>query len=214
MLAILATGALLAVGVAVATMIRSEADSKADDQALIAEPTPTATPKPKPKKHQKKKPALTKAQRAARSAAVAELRRQGYKPVRLADWHARQTLRVLIGGQGAQRAGLLLRRPALHRQRRDDAEREAAGRKAGRALGHARVLGLALRRPRVLPARRLGAGALPLAGRAAAAANCDPGRRRPAACRRLDRYPARRARGACFVSAPLAALVSPSDRSR
>ena len=102
-LAILATGALLAVGVAVATMIRSEADSKADDQALIAEPTPTATPKPKPKKHQKKKPALTKAQRAARSAAVAELRRQGYKPVRLADWHARQTLRVLIGGQGAQR---------------------------------------------------------------------------------------------------------------
>ncbi len=102
-LAILATGALLAVGVAVATMIRSEADSRADDQALIAEPTPTPTPKPKAKKHQKHKTALTKAQRAARSAAVAELRRQGYKPARLADWHARQTLRVLVGGQGAQR---------------------------------------------------------------------------------------------------------------
>ena len=34
---------------------------------------------------------------------MAELRRQGYKPARLADWHARQSLRVLIGTQGGQR---------------------------------------------------------------------------------------------------------------
>jgi hypothetical protein len=101
-LAILATGALLAVGVAVISMIRSEADSKAEDQALVAEPTPTPTPKPKPKK-KAKRATLTRSQRAARATAVAELRRQGYKPVRLADWHARQSLRVLLGTQGGQR---------------------------------------------------------------------------------------------------------------
>jgi hypothetical protein len=99
-LAILATGALLAVGVAVANMIRAEAGSSAEDHSLIAEPTPTPTPKPK---HKAKRAQLTKAQRAARNAAVAELRRQGYKPVRLADWHARQSLRLLIGTQGGQR---------------------------------------------------------------------------------------------------------------
>src|SRR3954451_17594224 len=86
-LAILATGALLGVGVAVISMIRAETDSNAEDQALVAEPTPTPTPKPKPKK-KAKRATLTKSQRAARDAAVAELRRQGYKPVRLAHWHA------------------------------------------------------------------------------------------------------------------------------
>jgi hypothetical protein len=101
-LAILATGALLGVGVAVVSMIRAETDSNAEDQALVAEPTPTPTPKAKPKK-KAKRATLTKSQRAARTAAVAELRRQGYKPVRLADWHARQSLRVLIGTQGGQR---------------------------------------------------------------------------------------------------------------
>jgi hypothetical protein len=101
-LAILATGALLAVGVAVTSMIRSEAASKAEDQALVGEPTPTPTPKPKPKK-KARRATLTKSQRAARTAAVAELRRQGYTPVRLADWHPRQSLRVLLGTQGGQR---------------------------------------------------------------------------------------------------------------
>jgi hypothetical protein len=102
-LAILATGALLAVGVAVVTMIRAEAGSGSDDQALITAPTPTPTATLKPEKRKVKRRTLTKSQRAARAAAVAELRRQGYKPVRLADWHARQTLRVLIGTQDGQR---------------------------------------------------------------------------------------------------------------
>jgi LppP/LprE lipoprotein len=99
-MAILATAALLGVGVAVATMIRAEADSSAEDQALVAEPTPTPTATPKPEKRKAKR-TLTKSQRAARRAAVAELRRQGYKPVRLADWHPRQTLRVLLGAQSS-----------------------------------------------------------------------------------------------------------------
>jgi LppP/LprE lipoprotein len=102
-LAVLATGGLLAVGVAVFTMIRTEASSSADDQALIATPTPTSTPKPEKERKKPKGRTLTKAQRAARNAAVAELQKQGYKPVRLADWHARQTLRVLIGTEGGLR---------------------------------------------------------------------------------------------------------------
>jgi hypothetical protein len=102
-LAVLATGGLLAVGVAVFSLIRTEASSKADDQALIAAPTPT--PKPEKERKKPKGQTLTKAQRAARNAAVAELQKQGYKPVRLADWHARQTLRVLLGTQGGLRRG-------------------------------------------------------------------------------------------------------------
>ena len=104
-LAILATGGLLAVGVAVFSLIRTEASSSADDQALLAGPTPTPTPKPEKARKKPKGQTLTKAQRAARNAAVAELQKQGYKPVRLADWHARQTLRVLIGTQGGLRRG-------------------------------------------------------------------------------------------------------------
>jgi LppP/LprE lipoprotein len=101
--AVVATAALLAVGVAVFTMIRTEASSSADDQALIAAPTPTPTPKPEKERKKPRRPKLTKAQRAARNAAVAELQKQRYKPVRPADWHARQTLRVLIGTQGGLR---------------------------------------------------------------------------------------------------------------
>jgi hypothetical protein len=99
--ALLATAALLGVGVAIATMVRPDSDSHANDQAVLAEPTPTPTPH-RAKKAEKKasKPRLTKSQRAARTAAVAELRRRGYRPVRLSDWHAHQTLRVLVGRQG------------------------------------------------------------------------------------------------------------------
>jgi hypothetical protein len=99
--ALLATAALLGVGVAIATMIRPDSDSNASDQALVAEPTPT--PAPHKAKAKKSKPRLTKSQRAARGAAAAELRRRGYRPVRLSDWHAHQTLRVLLGAQGSAR---------------------------------------------------------------------------------------------------------------
>jgi LppP/LprE lipoprotein len=100
--ALLATASLLGVGVAIATMVRPDSDSHADDRALLAEPTPTPTPQKKAEHRRKAKhPQLTKSQRAARAAAVVELRQRGFHPVRLADWHARQTLRVLLGTQRA-----------------------------------------------------------------------------------------------------------------
>lgn len=98
--ALLATAALLGVGVAIATMVRPDSESKAHDQAVTAEPTPTPTTSSKTHRA-KHTPRLTRSQRPARAAAVAQLRGRGYHPVRLADWHARQTLRVLLGAQSA-----------------------------------------------------------------------------------------------------------------
>jgi LppP/LprE lipoprotein len=94
--ALLATVALLGVGVAIATMIRADADTGPDERASAATATPTPT-----KSRKASRPRLTVAQRAARRAAVAELHRQGFLVVRLADWRAHQTLRVLIGAQGS-----------------------------------------------------------------------------------------------------------------
>jgi hypothetical protein len=58
------------------------------------------------------KPGLTAAQRAARRAAVTTLNEQGFKPVRVADWHPEHTLRVLIGRDdaGVERAFFFVKR--------------------------------------------------------------------------------------------------------
>jgi LppP/LprE lipoprotein len=105
-LGLLATGALLAVGVATALMVIPDNGS---DTALL-NGAPAANPKPakaRAHKHHAKhhRPKLTAAQRRERSAAVAVLRDQGYRPVRLADYRPAIALRVLIGrGEGGQRA--------------------------------------------------------------------------------------------------------------
>ena len=84
-LGVLATAALLGTGVAIAVMVIPD-----------AEEAPAAT----------QKPHLTKAQKAARKAAVATLAEQGYEPVRLADYRPKADLRVLVGRSdtGAMRA--------------------------------------------------------------------------------------------------------------
>jgi LppP/LprE lipoprotein len=90
---LLATVAFLGVGVASYEMIAP--DHRAASGAALA-PVPTATPAAK---HHKRKPrhhGLTKAQKAARSAAVAEVRRQGYTALKASDYDPRATLRVLI----------------------------------------------------------------------------------------------------------------------
>jgi hypothetical protein len=97
--ALLATAVLLAVGVAIAMMVRPDSESNAHDQAVSAEPTPTPTRTSSTTDTAKRKARLTRSQRAARAAAAAQLRGRGYHPVRVADWHARQTLRVLLGAQ-------------------------------------------------------------------------------------------------------------------
>src|SRR5690349_15138610 len=85
---LLATAAFIGVGVVSAQMILP------DKQGISA--APAATPAPKAKKKVKKvvkaKPkhhGLTKAQREARTAAVAEVRRQGYTTLKLSDYDAK-----------------------------------------------------------------------------------------------------------------------------
>jgi hypothetical protein len=100
-LGVLATAALLGTGVAIALMVMPAPE----EAAAPSTPPPTANPAPA-------KAGLTEAQRAARRAAVSTLNEQGFKPVRIADWHPEHTLRVLIGRDdtGAERAFFFVKR--------------------------------------------------------------------------------------------------------
>ncbi len=96
LLALIATAAFLGSGVLIAYMVMPEKEAPA------SAPRPDTAAK-QPVTH---KPALTKAQKRARHAAVAKLSAEGYEPVRLADWRAGPKLKVLIGttDSGAMRA--------------------------------------------------------------------------------------------------------------
>jgi len=98
-LGVLATAALLGTGVLIADMV-------------IPKPEEAAAPAATPAADGQAKAGLTKAQRAARRSAVATLTEQGYEPVRVADWHPEDTLRVLIGldDSGAERAFFFVKR--------------------------------------------------------------------------------------------------------
>jgi hypothetical protein len=100
---VLATAAFLGVGVASALMILP--DDKSDTgTALVI--TPTATPAHKTAKPKHAKPkGPTKAQRAQRTAAVAELRRQGFTTLHVSDYDYKAKLRVLIGRPVGDAAG-------------------------------------------------------------------------------------------------------------
>jgi LppP/LprE lipoprotein len=96
MLGFLATVALLGSGAVIAYMVMPERESGA---AI------TAPPPAKPKAAHKAA-GLTKAQKRARHEAVGVLAEEGYEPARLADWHPKAALKVLVGrdDQGAMRA--------------------------------------------------------------------------------------------------------------
>jgi hypothetical protein len=90
------------VGVASYKMIRP--DHRAAASAALA---PTVTPAPvhhRKAAHHKPRP-LTHRQKAARAAAVAEVRRQGYTALRPSDYDPRATFRVLIGRPAGDSAG-------------------------------------------------------------------------------------------------------------
>jgi hypothetical protein len=93
-LGVVATAALLGVGIAVAVLVTDKRDESAADAAApaAAKPAPTPAPATKPKR-----PPLTQAQLASRRSAVAQMRKQGFVPVSLAAYRPRQDLRVLIG---------------------------------------------------------------------------------------------------------------------
>jgi hypothetical protein len=101
---LLATAAFLGVGIYSAKMILPD---KKDD--AVAVPTATATPAHKAAKAKHKAKAKpkgpTKAQLAARAAAVAQLRGQGFTTLKLSDYDFHATLRVLIGRPVGDAAG-------------------------------------------------------------------------------------------------------------
>jgi hypothetical protein len=103
-LAVLATAAFLGTGVAIVMMVMPEPE---EEQAAV-----NRTPAPAAQQPKAEKRGLTKAQRAARRAAVRTLVEQGYEPARLVDWRPRNDLRVLIGetDTGAMRAFFFVKR--------------------------------------------------------------------------------------------------------
>ena len=92
-LAVAGTAIVLAVGVAIATMIL-----EGDDERVVP-PAPAATPAPTKDKPKSKRdePQLTAQQREERRRAIDAVRRAGYRPVALKDYRADHLLRVLIG---------------------------------------------------------------------------------------------------------------------
>ena len=166
-LGVLATAALLGTGVAIATMVIPK-----PEQEAAASSTPQAVTEPAPAKA-----GLTEAQKAARKAAVTTLNEQGFKPVRIADWHPEHTMRVLIGRDdaGAERAFFFVKRRFVGN---DDAAASAvrARQRRARERRHAHLPTVRPRRPGVLPEGRAGQGRAS-AGRTAR--SCPRPRSRP-----------------------------------
>jgi hypothetical protein len=121
---LLGTAALAGVAVTIVLLLAPEAHvlrvAPSDDlqnavvpEAPASTPEPAATPAadaPKPRR-----PQLSRGARQARAAAIAELREQGFVAVRVSDYDASNTLRVLIGRpvgepDGARRAFFFNRR--------------------------------------------------------------------------------------------------------
>src|SRR5918997_7034405 len=72
----------------------------ASEEAVVPS-APAATPTAEPAAVKKpRRPKLSRAQRRARNAALAVLTREGFEPVRLADYDPRAELRVLLGMPG------------------------------------------------------------------------------------------------------------------
>jgi hypothetical protein len=105
-LGLLATAAFIGVGVVSAQMIIPDSGKKVIAEAPAATQTPTPKAKKSAKKKAvKKKAGLTKAQRAAREAAIKDMRGQGFTTTKLSDYDPKATLRVLIGRPVGDAAG-------------------------------------------------------------------------------------------------------------
>src|SRR3954452_19685456 len=95
---LLATAAFLGVAVAIYTMVAPDGDSGAAVPEAPAATPVAARHHHKAARHKAKQPKrLTKAQKAQRTAAGAELRRQGYVTGKASDYDPRATFRVLVG---------------------------------------------------------------------------------------------------------------------
>jgi hypothetical protein len=93
---LVATLALLGVGVAVVLTLTRDTGGKEEQETFAPGPKATSTPARR-KASRPRRPRLTTAQRASRDAAVAQMRTQGFEPVAISTYKPRQSLRVLIG---------------------------------------------------------------------------------------------------------------------
>jgi hypothetical protein len=100
---VLATGALLAVAVAILNMVLPDSQGSSPETAVTAPAATTAPAKARAKSSKPK--GLTPAQKHARAAAVGALRTQGYTPVHLRDWNPHHALRVLLGVKAGDTGG-------------------------------------------------------------------------------------------------------------
>ena len=108
---LVATLGLLGVGVAVVLTLTRDNDSSSAKETFA--PTATATATAVAKNRKGKGPAaprLTNAQKESRSAAVGQIRSQGFEPVAISTYKPRQSLRVLIGRPKASSTGVRGRR--------------------------------------------------------------------------------------------------------
>jgi hypothetical protein len=105
---LIATVLLLGVGVAVLVTVTRDNDTSSAQETFA--PTATATATAAAKRKAKAAPRLTNAQKQSRTAAVGQLRSQGFEPVAIAAYNPRQSLRVLIGRPKASSTGVRGRR--------------------------------------------------------------------------------------------------------
>jgi hypothetical protein len=105
-----ATLVLLGVGVAVVLTVTRDNDSSSAKESFAPTATASATAAAKRKAKQPAMPRLTNAQKASRSAAVDQIRSQGFEPVAISAYNPRQPLRVLIGRPKASSTGVRGRR--------------------------------------------------------------------------------------------------------
>ncbi len=106
-----ATLVLLGVGVAVVLTLTRGNGASSEQESFAPTATPTATAAAKDRKARgPRRPQLTNAQRQSRTAAIDQMRSQGFEPVEVATYDPRQTLRVLIGRPKASSTGVRGRR--------------------------------------------------------------------------------------------------------
>jgi LppP/LprE lipoprotein len=107
---LVATLGLLGVGVAVVLTVTHDNDSSSAKETFAPTATATATAAAKRKAKGPATLRLTNAQKESRSAAVGQMRSQGFEPVAISTYNPRQPLRVLIGRPKASSTGVRGRR--------------------------------------------------------------------------------------------------------
>ena len=109
-LGLAATLVLLGVGVAVVLTLTRDNDSSSTKETFAPTATATATAAAERKAKGPAAPRLTNAQKESRSAAVGQMRSQGFEPVAISTYDPRRALRVLIGRPKASSTGVRGRR--------------------------------------------------------------------------------------------------------